>query len=247
VFSRAGSLVYSRAAGSGAIEGQQMSTFFQERPSDSPLVESISRSGHTESGSHMATADGCWDMIFSRQGKGGAVLFCGPKSYASPVSYNDGAESIGIRFKLGVFMTRIESRRMVNATLKQPTSDHLTFRLAEASWEWPTYDNAEAFVDKLARRGLVAIDHLVAGTLFGEPAKLTARSLQRRFLRVTGMSQSTLRQILKAEFATQLLQTGLPAAEAASVAGYFDQSHMTRWVRRLTGRTPGRIVRDGRG
>lgn len=46
--------------------------------------------------------------------------------------------------------------------------------------------------------------------------------------------------------AQMLLQAGLPLAEVAVEAGFFDQSHLSRHFKRHCGVTPGRFVTEGR-
>lgn len=76
-----------------------------------------------------------------------------------------------------------------------------------------------------------------------EEADLSARSLQRRFLRATGLTLGAHRQIERARLATHLLAEGLPILDVALRAGYFDQAHLTRSLRRWIGRTPGQVAR----
>jgi methylphosphotriester-DNA--protein-cysteine methyltransferase len=60
------------------------------------------------------------------------------------------------------------------------------------------------------------------------------------------MTHTTLKQIDRARQATMLLREGLSPGDAAVEAGYFDQAHLTRSLRRLIGLTPGNIVRADR-
>ena len=60
------------------------------------------------------------------------------------------------------------------------------------------------------------------------------------------MSHRALRQIERARRATLLLREGMAPGEVAAEAGYFDQAHLTRSLRKLIGLTPGGIARDDR-
>lgn len=70
---------------------------------------------------------------------------------------------------------------------------------------------------------------------------------------VAGLSRSHFHWLFKSEYgvpvhryvihcrverAQQLLRQGVGLSEVAQRTGFFDQSHMTRCIRRLTGRTP---------
>ena len=70
-----------------------------------------------------------------------------------------------------------------------------------------------------------------------------SRSVQRRFLRATGMSHNRLRQVERARRATTLLREGMPPLEVAFESGYFDQAHLTRRFKDFLGTTPGAFGR----
>jgi len=71
------------------------------------------------------------------------------------------------------------------------------------------------------------------------------RTVQRRFLKATGITRSAARQIERARYAALLLTRGESIADVTHEAGYFDQPHLTRVVRRLIGQTPAELLRDG--
>jgi methylphosphotriester-DNA--protein-cysteine methyltransferase len=71
------------------------------------------------------------------------------------------------------------------------------------------------------------------------------RTVQRRFLQATGITQSAARQIERARYATQLLKRGDSIADTTHKAGYFDQPHLTRSLKRLIGQTPAELLRNG--
>jgi methylphosphotriester-DNA--protein-cysteine methyltransferase len=118
-----------------------------------------------------------------------------------------------------------------------------SFWLQGASWEHPTFENAEAFVARLARAGVIARDDSVAAVLDGDPRTLSSRSIQRRFINVCGMSHTALRQIERARSAARLLTRGVSISEAQYQAGFYDQAHLTRSLKRYVGITPAAIAR----
>jgi AraC-like DNA-binding protein len=70
--------------------------------------------------------------------------------------------------------------------------------------------------------------------------------VRRRFVRATGLTPGVIRQIDRARQATALLQSGVSIVDTVNEAGFFDQPHLTRALKRYVGHTPGEIVRmDG--
>ena len=125
-----------------------------------------------------------------------------------------------------------------------PVAADGSFWFDDSSWELPDFENAEAFVDRLARRGVIAQDPAVEAVLLGDRQALTTRSVQRHFRHATGMTRDRYRQIERARYATNLLRTGMPILEVVHEAGYFDQAHLSRSLRGLIGQTPASILRQ---
>src|SRR4029077_1508042 len=106
---------------------------------------------------------------------------------------------------------------------------------------FPTFDNAESFINRLVNKGTVARDREVTAALRSEPTTISTRSAQRRFLQVIGMTHNTLRQIERARFAVNLLREGVPIADAVWQCGFFDHAHLTHSLRQWIGITPTKI------
>ncbi|WP_243753798.1 AraC family transcriptional regulator [Labedaea rhizosphaerae] len=82
------------------------------------------------------------------------------------------------------------------------------------------------------------LEDLSAATL----ASLTGTSrfaVYRAFRAAYGMSPSGYQRLLRLRAARNLLADGVAPAEAASLSGFADQAHLTRWFRRCYGITPG--------
>jgi AraC-like DNA-binding protein len=69
------------------------------------------------------------------------------------------------------------------------------------------------------------------------------RSIQRRFLHVTGLTYKAIQQVERARKAVELLQSGVPILDATHQSGYFDQAHLTNSLRRYYGQTPKEIIK----
>jgi AraC-like DNA-binding protein len=166
----------------------------------------------------------------------------GPETKALPLGDCPGdGEWLGVILKLGTFLPDLPTRLLVNDGVNLPTISRTSFWFSGSAWQFPTYDNAETFVDWLRRKGLLAREPTVEEALH---RRLTDRSLsavQRRFLRATGLTQSAVRQIERARYATHLLQCGASIPDTVLVAGYFDQPHLTRALKRFIGQTPAQV------
>jgi AraC-like DNA-binding protein len=73
-------------------------------------------------------------------------------------------------------------------------------------------------------------------------AFVSERELQRRFVEHVGYGPKTLQRVLRFQrFLNVVAAPGMDLAGAAALAGYADQSHLTRETRRLAGLTPSRL------
>ena len=74
-------------------------------------------------------------------------------------------------------------------------------------------DSFYAFVEKLLRRSIVEDNLFVASVVSGHPMAMSERTMQRHFLKTTGVTYKTFTQIERAQKALALLQQGRPAAD----------------------------------
>jgi len=216
---------------------------FEDRPSDSPFVEKIWRSHSEQAGTFHSIASCHWEMVVTRYEGQTSLTVRGPETKATAADCPAHGEWIAIRFKLGTFMPRLrpgDLRDRNDVTLPDATSR--SFWLNGSAWEYPNFENAETFVKRLEHHGLIASDPSVTATLSGQLQEHTMRTAQRHFLRTTGVTHGTIRQIERAH-ATNLLQRGVSILDAVYEAGYYDQAHLTRSLQHFVGQTPGQIIR----
>jgi AraC-like DNA-binding protein len=218
---------------------------FEDRPSDSPLVERIWRSHSERADRFTSIAASHFEMAVTRLRGKMFLTLRGPETRASTVDCPADGEWLGIRFALGTFMpclTPGQLRDRRDVTL--PDASCRAFWLNGSVWEYPDFENAETFVARLARAGIITRNPDVAVALRSEPLPQSLRSMQRHFLRATGLTHRTVRQIERARQATNLLRQRMSILDVVHEAGYFDQAHLARSLRRLIGQTP---VEIGRG
>lgn len=217
---------------------------FEDRPSTSPLVERVWRSRSSLGGKFHSVAASHWEIVVSRLSDGTTITIRGPETRATSAVCPANAEWLGLRFRLGTFLARVPVARIRDRQdLTLPQLTERTFWLDGASWEYPTFDDAEAFVARLVHTGLIARDPVVDAVVDGVPQPVSTRSTERRFLRTTGLTRGAHRQIERARHATMLLADGAPIQDVVHAAGYFDQAHLSRSLKRLIGQTPGQVAR----
>ena len=206
---------------------------FEERPTDSPLVERIWRCRSERSGVFLSVAACHFEMAVTRHRGKIFLTLRGPETRATEAECPAEGEWLGIRFKLGTFMPELTPGRLRDRNdVTLPDASSRAFWLNGSAWEYPDFENAEAVVARLARKGIIAWDSAA-------DLKLSVRSTQRHFLRATGLTYRTVRQIERARLATNLLKGGVSILDTAHQAGYFDQAHLTRSLKGLIGDSRG--------
>ena len=221
-----------------------MNLRFEQRPSDSPLVDMIWRTHSERAGSFTSPAAIHWEMVLMRHKGKTTITVRGPETKATPADFPAGAEWLGITFKLGAFMPDLLPGSLLDRRdAHLPEATGTSIWLHGSTWEFPTYENADIFVNRLARGGLLVRDPLVDDVMQDYPLDLSLRALQYRFQRATGLTRKAARQIQRARQAAALLEQGCPILDTAYQLGYFDQSHLTTSLRRYMGQTPAQISR----
>jgi len=216
-----------------------------DRPSDSPYVDRIWRAHSERSGTLVSVASPHCEMVVTRHEGTTKLTLRGPETRATTIDCPAEAEWFGIRLTLGSFMPHHPARALMDRNdADLPSATDRSFWLDGSEWEYPDFDNAETFVTRLVRSGLLARDPAVEAALHGEVLSLSRRSTQRHFLLATGMTHATFRKIDRARYATSLLRQGLSIADTVHEAGYYDQAHLTRSLTRLIGVTPAAIRRQ---
>jgi AraC-like DNA-binding protein len=215
------------------------------RPSDSPFVEAVYRARSVGGGSFTSTAESHWEMVITRQRGQSTLSIRGPETKASPAPIPEDAEFLGIIFRHGMFMPVLPGSKLVNEEVHLLGSGRNSFQLFGDIWEFPNFENVDTFVKRLLRKELLSHDPVVNDVLRGRTQDLSLRSIQRRFLHVTGLTYKAIQQIERAHQAVELLQSGVPILDATYQTGFFDQAHLTRSLKRLYGQTPGEIVKSG--
>ena len=214
---------------------------FEERGSDSSFVELIWRNRSQNGGPFTSIAVSHWQLVVTRYEGRTTMTVRGPETKASHALAPAGAEHFGVYFQVGTYIPQLPASRFTDGMVDLPQATGNSFWLGGSAWEYPTYENADLFVDRLVRAGLLVRERAVEAVLHGASPDLSVRSLQRRFLHTTGLTFGAVRQIERARRATLLLRAGASISEIAFQAGYSDQPHLTRALKRYVGQTPGQL------
>ena len=224
-----------------------MIIFDEDRPSDSPFVERIWRCHSEGTDPFRSIAASRCELVVSKLEGKVTMTVRGPETRATPQGDCPGdGEWLGILLKLGTFLPHLPTRTLVDTGVDLPAVSKKSFWLNGSVWQIPDYDNADTFVDWLVRQGLLVRDPVVDAALHGHVEDRSTSTIQRRFLRATGLTQGAVRQIERARYATQLLQQGVSILDTVLEAGYFDQPHLTRSLSYLIGQTPAQIRENSR-
>lgn len=211
--------------------------------------------------------DGCVDIVWS----GGTLSVAGPDTgpILSPIYRR--TVFVGVRFHPGAAaawlrqpLDEIANVRVPLAEFWGDDANHLLDRAVSARSAKHVADDLEAFlVGRRARVGpadpRIAYLRRMAGDgcaparlqidQLAESMNLSERTMRRRCLDCFGYGFKTLDRVLRFQrfFRLATLPEKLSLAEIAGRAGYADQAHMTREVRRMSGMTAGEFVAHARG
>lgn len=226
-----------------------MTIAFEERPSDSPYIASVTCGRTLRAGAPIRPAEVHWHMVFTRLQDQVLSFVVGPLSTAGIVHYGPDAEVLWVKFSLGTFMPHLPTRALRDHETRLPEGTRQSFWLHSTAWQLPDFENVETFVDRLVREEVLVHDPVVRDALAerdavaDRPAGIADRTVRHRFLRATGQTQAHIRQWRRAQHAADLLARGVSILDTVDAAGYFDQPHLTRALKRFIGRTPAELLR----
>ena len=208
--------------------------------------------------------DGCIDIYWT----GGGLQIAGPNTEVVTLTMPGAAKLAGVRFHpgvasrwLGVPATELVNRHQpLDEVWDRRAVEALSDRLAHASSAAAAAIDARAGIDRAAARGggrrsdrrsdrcgaewgraatKSVVSELIAEFGWSE------RTLRRHCHEAFGYGPKTLERILRFQRFLRLLPTArAPLAVLASEAGYADQAHLAREVRRLSGQSPSGLMAE---
>src|SRR5262245_35542999 len=114
---------------------------FEDRLSDSPLVEKIWRCHSDRAGVFLSIAACHFEVAVTRKRGKTFLTLRGPETRATTADCPAEGEWLGIRFKLGTFMPQLTPGHLLDrrdVTLADATSH--SFWLNGSAWEYPNFE-----------------------------------------------------------------------------------------------------------
>jgi AraC-like DNA-binding protein len=220
-----------------------MSLVFEERSSDSPYIDTITWGRTTADGGTIRPAEAHWHMVLVRWQGEQKLLVVGPWTTAGEVSWLAGAEILWLRFSLGTYMPHLPTRNLRDAETPLPDASSRSFWLKGSAWQFPQAGQVEIFIECLVREAVLARDPVVAAALQDRLNGTPPRTIRHHFLHTTGLSFKQITQLERAQHAAALITGGVSILDTVYEAGYFDQPHLTRALKRFIGYTPAQLAR----
>jgi hypothetical protein len=149
-----------------------MELVFDERSANSSFVEMIWHTHSERAGTFTSVAVSNWEMVITTFKGKTMITARGPETKASKAAFPTDAEYFGITFKPGSFMHHLPLKSLLDrqdATLPEASSN--SFWLHGSAWELPTFENADVFVDRLIRQGILVRDAGVEAAIQGHTAR----------------------------------------------------------------------------
>jgi hypothetical protein len=217
---------------------------FEEKLSNSPLVDRVWRTRSERAGTFISQSKVNSELVLTRYKGQSTLTVRGPETKATFLDYQSiGAEYLGITLKLGTFIPQLLPKNLRDwRNVDLPEANSQSFWLQGSAWQFPTYENVDTFLARLVREGLLVSDPVVDAVLQGHAQTLAIRSIQYRLLNATGLSNRIIQQITRARQAYTLLEQGVSILDTVFEAGYADQPHLTRSLKRFFGQTPAQIA-----
>jgi hypothetical protein len=220
-----------------------MDLICEERLSDSPFVERVWRSHSERDSAFISIAQPHWEMVVTKLKGKTTLTVRGPETRATPAYCPADGEFLGIMFKAGAFMPHFPAKMLMDRhDVNLPDATSRSFWLNGSAWQYFDYDNAETFVNRLVREELLVYDPIVEAVLQGYPVDTSLRTVQRRFVQATGLTNNMIYQINRARNAMALLKQGASILDTVHKLGYADQPHLTRSLKYLIGQSPAQII-----
>ena len=139
---------------------------FENRLSDSRFIERVWRCRCERGGKFISVAASCFEMAVTRLRGKTFLTLRGPETRATILDCPVEGEWVCIRFKPGTFMPHLPPGSLRDHNdMTLPNASNCSFWLNGSVWQYPDFENAETFVKRLAKFGVIARDSTVDAIL----------------------------------------------------------------------------------
>ena len=215
---------------------------WEQRASTSPEIRTVWRAFVEDAADYTDQASEHWGLSFIRRADSSlAAELAGPRIQALPIRSRVGESYWGVELAAHVVIPGVDKVLLRGAIAEVPVA-HGQVSIGGRSYLLPAWEDLEPFVSRLVSDGVLVADSAIRRALAGDDRGLSQRSWQRRFPSVTGLRRKEIQRLDRSRRAYRLLSEGMPPSEVAVAAGYADQAHLTRELRRIRGETPARIL-----
>ena len=180
-------------------------------------------------------------MVLSIRPEATQLLLVGPWSHTGEVLFGPDVHLLWIRFRLGVYMPHLLTRQLVNQETILPQANDNHVWLKSEAWQIPVYNNADTFIDRLARKDILTMDPLVSAFIDEQPLLSHLVPFATVFTD-NCLSHNHIFQVRRAHQAAEQLRQGLSILDVVEAGGYYDQPHLTHMLKRFIGYTPAQIL-----
>ena len=220
-----------------------MTAIFEGRYSESPYVSAVWQGYFEEDYAPLCPADTRWNLLFLKKGRHCQVLVEGAVSHSFTKKEFADTEFLVIQFETGTYLPQLPAGSLLDANILLEQDAGYAFCLDGASWEIPTYETVEMFVERLVHHDSLVYDPIIRANLEDKPVSdVSERTIRRRFLHATGLTPNIIQQIQRARQAAFLLEQETPILDVVYQTGYADQPHLTRSLKRFLGYTPTQFI-----
>jgi len=219
-----------------------MTQVHRRRQSSHPLIDTVWATQNQADGIYTATPDGSWDLIVLIQPDGSkSMMLTGQATKPMTVPYKKGTRSVVISFAPGAYMPAHSSKKLVDSFEMLPNADAEHFILSDLTFAFPTFDTAENLVEAMVAAGILVADPIVYAASRGVPQASSDRSKQRHYIQNTGLRPKDFAQIERAQEAVRQLQKGKSPGDVAADAGFADQPHLAKSLKKIMGVNPSNV------
>ena len=170
-----------------------------------------------------------------------SVMLTGQATESAEVPYKAGTSAVVVSFAAGAYLPAYPGKKMLNLVEMLPCPDNDHFTVAGHTFDIPDFESADELAEAMAATGVLRMDDVVASVLTGNEKTLSDRAKQRHFLEVTGLTRKSLEQIHRAQEAVRQLQAGKKPVHVAADAGFTDQAHLAKSLKKIMHAKPSSV------